>query len=322
MTKLEVRPFTDDHLEEAARLLARRHIRHRAAEPLLSGRFEGPAAALDELERTWSVDGASGAVALRGGTMVGYLVGAPRENPIWGNNAWIEAPGHALEEAEAVRDLYALAAARWVEEGRPRHSVLVPAHDIRLLDAWWRLGFGQQHAYGILEVPSETEITVPDGFEIRSPREDEIDELIDIDLALPGHQRLSPVFSGAPLWSREESREEWVETLAGNDEQIFIGAHDQRPVACWAYVPPERSSEHRGLLRPDHSTFLGFAATLPEFRGSGIGVALTDAGFAWAAEEGYPTMITDWRVTNLLSSRFWPRRGFRPSFLRLYRSIP
>jgi hypothetical protein len=27
-------------------------------------------------------------------------------------------------------------------------------------------------------------------------------------------------------------------------------------------------------------------------------------------------------VTNLLASRFWPRRGFRTSFLRLYRSIP
>jgi hypothetical protein len=33
-------------------------------------------------------------------------------------------------------------------------------------------------------------------------------------------------------------------------------------------------------------------------------------------------MLTDWRVTNLLASRFWPRRGFRTTFLRLYRSIP
>jgi hypothetical protein len=33
-------------------------------------------------------------------------------------------------------------------------------------------------------------------------------------------------------------------------------------------------------------------------------------------------MVTDWRETNLLSSRFWPARGFRPFFLRLYRSIP
>jgi hypothetical protein len=43
---------------------------------------------------------------------------------------------------------------------------------------------------------------------------------------------------------------------------------------------------------------------------------------ARAVEEGYRTMVTDWRVTNLLASRFWPNRGFRTSFLRLYRSIP
>ena len=45
-------------------------------------------------------------------------------------------------------------------------------------------------------------------------------------------------------------------------------------------------------------------------------------GRAWAHELGYPTMITDWRMTNLEASRFWPRRGFRETFLRLYRSIP
>ena len=55
---------------------------------------------------------------------------------------------------------------------------------------------------------------------------------------------------------------------------------------------------------------------------SGIGVALTDASLAAAAEDGYTAMVTDWRVTNLLASRFWPTRGFRPAFYRLYRSIP
>jgi hypothetical protein len=53
-----------------------------------------------------------------------------------------------------------------------------------------------------------------------------------------------------------------------------------------------------------------------------VGVALADAAFAWAHQRGYTTMVTDWRVANLLSSRFWPRRGFRTSFVRLYRSIP
>ena len=79
---------------------------------------------------------------------------------------------------------------------------------------------------------------------------------------------------------------------------------------------------HRGLVQPDGAACLGWAVSRPEVRGSGTGSALTDAAFAWAHEQGYAAMVTDWRETNLLSSRFWPARGFRRSFLRLYRSIP
>jgi GNAT superfamily N-acetyltransferase len=84
----------------------------------------------------------------------------------------------------------------------------------------------------------------------------------------------------------------------------------------------EHSTHHRGLGLPENACYLAYAVTLPKSRGSGIGVALTQAELAWAAEQGYRAMITDWRVTNLLASRFWPNRGFRPTFLRLYRSIP
>ena len=322
MSRLELVPFSDEHVEAAAALLAARHARHRVAEPLLSPRYEQPAAAQAELELLWRTAGASGAAGYRGGQLVGYLVGAPREHPMWGDNVFVEPAGHAVEEAEDLRDLYAVAAARWVEEGRPRHSVIAPAHDSAVLDAWWRLSFGQQQAHGIQEVRPQTERSIPEGFEIRPPREDEVEQLIDVDLALPQHQAASPVFGGGEPPTREESRDEWLETLAGNDETILIGARDRRPVACWAFVAAERTSSHVGLARPDDACHLGFAATLPDARGSGIGVALTEAGLAWAADAGYRTMITDWRVTNLLASRFWPRRGFRTSFLRLYRSIP
>ena len=36
---------------------------------------------------------------------------------------------------------------------------------------------------------------------------------------------------------------------------------------------------------------------------------------------GYGCVATDWRVTNLLSSRTWPRLGFAESFLRLHRLV-
>jgi ribosomal protein S18 acetylase RimI-like enzyme len=321
VSRLEILPFADEHLDHAAKLLAGRHARHRAAEPLLPARFEEVSVARDELEAAWRRENASGAAAYRGGRLVGYLVGAPREDS-WGPNVWVELPGHAVEEAETARDLYAHAAFRWVEEGQTRHYVLLPATDPDLVGAWYRLSFGQQHAHGIREVAGDVDVVLPEGFEIRGPDAGEIEALIDLDLALPDHQRRAPVFSMMSPPTRDESRTEWASTLAGDEETILIGSRDGRPVACWALVPLERSREHRGLMRPEGACFLGFAVTLPEARGSGIGVALTNASLASAAQQGYATMATDWRVTNLLASRFWPRRGFRETFLRLYRSIP
>jgi GNAT superfamily N-acetyltransferase len=317
MRAVQIQPFSEGHIDDAARLLGERHARHCSSEPLLRKEVDFAA----EVETLLAREGSSGAVALRDGRLVGYLLGAPREDS-WGPNIWVEAAGHAVEEAEDARDLYAAAAGHWVEQGRTAHYTLVPASDDALVDAWFRVGFGGQHAHGIREVPAHTEVEVPDGFEIRHPDPSEIDQLIDVGLALPKHQQKAPVFSQRPVPSQEEERQEWLDTFAGDEEEVLIGYLNARPVACWSVTSIERSGEHSGLARPESAAFLGFAATLPDSRGSGIGVALTDACFAWAAEHDYSTIVTDWRETNLLASRFWPRRGFRRMFLRLYRSIP
>ena len=321
MTGLELVAFSDEHLEDAARLLAARHARDRTFEPLLPERYEDPAEALPLLEEAWREDGVSGSAAVRHGRLCGYLIGASRDPEIWGENVWIELAGHAVEETEDARDLYAHAAARWVEEGRTRHYALVPSA-AGLVEAWFRLGFGQQQAHGFREVAERTEVRVPEGCEIRKPTESDVEALVEVDLALPSHQRASPIFSTRPLPSEEEIRKEWAATLADAEEEVLICTKNGRPAACWGYVPAERSSHYGGLMLPERACYLAFAATLPEARGSGMGLALTDAGLAWAAGQGYRAMVTDWRVTNLLASRFWPNRGFRSSVLRLYRSIP
>jgi hypothetical protein len=54
---------------------------------------------------------------------------------------------------------------------------------------------------------------------------------------------------------------------------------------------------------------------------AGAGRMLGERILALAPEAGYPTLVTDWRMTNLTSSRTWPRLGFRPTFYRLFRGI-
>ena len=117
-------------------------------------------------------------------------------------------------------------------------------------------------------------------------------------------------------------RDEILEDLAKPEVGELVAERDGRIVGAFELVPAERSSVHSGLARPEGAALLGWAATDPAVRGTGVGVALTEAAFAWARERGHDVMVTDWRVTNLLASRFWPQRGFRETFLRLYRHIP
>jgi ribosomal protein S18 acetylase RimI-like enzyme len=316
MPKLEIQPLADEHLDAAARLLAERHEAHRRAEPLLPAEVDFRA----EVGSLFAA-GASGAVAVRKGDVVGYLLGTHRENPVWGPNVWVELAGHAVREAEIVRDLYAAGARDWVERGWTRHYALVPASERDLLDAWFRLSFGAQHALGIREVPADQPPGVP-RVSIREADERDLDALIELAPLLGDHQAVTPVFGAVPRPSDEEIRADVADDLASDRVANLVAEIDDRIVANFVVCPLESSDMHSGLARPHGASFLGFAVTLPEARGSGAGVALTDACFAWARGRGYEVMSIDWRETNLLASRFWPARGFRRTFQRLYRSIP
>ena len=323
MSRLELRPFADEHLDAAAGLLAERHRRHRAAEATLPARFEGAAAAREEVEKAWRRDAASGAAAFLDGRLAGYLLGAPDDEAHWGGpNVWVGHAGHAVAEAELVRDLYGLAADRWVDEGRTRHYVQVPASEHELLDDWYRLCFGQQHASGVVEVPD-----VPWPETVREARPDDLEGVFELTPLIREHQAGAPVFSAnLRVETPEETRAAIVEEITNEEVGALVAAAGGRLVGGFIVASADQAGDSphafSGLARPERAAYLAWAVTRPEARGSGAGVALTDACFAWARRRGYETMVTDWRVTNLLSSRFWPRRGFRTSFLRMYRSIP
>ena len=320
MPGLQLRPFADEHLDDAAALLAERHRCHRLAEPLLPEAFEDPASARQAPSSSTRAEGASGSVALRGGRLVGYLIGSRRSGAMWGESAWIETPGHAAEDAETVRDLYGAAAAGWVESGVTRHYALVPATDAALVDAWFRLGFGQQQGLGIREVPAEA-ARLPDGVTVRRAGPADVDTVLQLDI-LGDFQAGPPTFAATTPPDPAELRAEVEEELADEDSPLFVAELDGSPVGLASAAPVSHSSLHGGLARPEGAGILGYAAVLPEARGSGAGLALTEAVYAWCRERRYGKVVVDWRVTNLLSSRFWPSRGFGTSFLRLYRSIP
>jgi GNAT superfamily N-acetyltransferase len=314
---MEIVPFGDEHLDAAAELLAARHRRHREVEPLLPDRYERPAEARAEIDASWREHDASGFAALADGALTGYLVGAPRA-PSWGPNVWIGYAGHAVEEPETVRDLYAAAAAGWVDRGWTTHYALVPAFDRELVDAWFRLAFGQMHVHAIRETPPAADVA----FEVRAATLDDLEGLLAIDHILPEHLNRAPVFARGEPDPPEVARKEWLEAIDDERTGAFVAVRDGRVVGAVLGVPAAYSSGNASLARPEGAGMLGYIATDAEVRGAGAGLALTNAVYRWAREQGYETLLTDWRAANLPSSRFFGRgRGFRPTFFRLHRLV-
>ena len=322
MPTIEIHAFEPEHVDDAARLLADRQRAQRTREPGLDPAFEDPAATRQEIEALLAADGVSGTVAVRGGSVVGYLLGVRRDDATWGPNVWVEGAGHAVADPQVVRDLYAIAAGRWVEEGRTNHHAIVPATEPALVDAWFSLDFGQQHVHAIRESPAPAfDPTVPDAITIRTATRSDIPAMAAIDVILPRHQSLSPVFSRLPVPTVEDAIVDLEADFDDTRYVTFVAEHDGRLVGTAVGCSIELSSMHGGITRPPSAGFLGFAAVLPDARGLGAGRALGETVLAWSRDAGYASVVTDWRSTNLQASRAWPALGFRPTFRRVHRSV-
>jgi GNAT superfamily N-acetyltransferase len=296
MRGLEIHPLSDLR-DEAATLLAERYGRQRAAEPLLPDAPDFEAQLVDD-----------GLVATRGGEAVAVLAGA-----VDGDTARVGFAGCAASEPEALRDLFAVLAGRWDVS---RFAIAVPASEGETVDVLFRLGFGCQFMWAVRE--TEAAAPVDFGGVIRPSTPSDLEELAQFDEILWTLQARSPSFSGLTVPSRDAFREEWSTLWEEPEHTDFVAERDGRVVGhALLYRRPA------GDLRvPADNIDLGHAATLDDVRGTGVGLALTAHVLAWADARGFRSMTTDWRSVNLLSSRFWPRRGFRPQYFRLYRAVP
>ncbi|HYL41151.1 MAG TPA: GNAT family N-acetyltransferase [Candidatus Binatus sp.] len=307
----------------AAELLAERHRRHRLAAPLLDPRYEEPEVAAREIEALLGGDRAEGWLATTsGGRPVGYLVGISKSEAAWGGNAWVESAGHAATGGAVVRALYAAAAEAWVDAGRTNHHVLVPASDDALVEAWFGLDFGQQFLHAVRPTPAPSFGVVPrTEMRIRRAVRADIPALVELELVLPRHGRLSPVFSRMEPEPIEEVRANLERDIDDPRWTVFVAEVGGRVVGSAVGCSITESSANSALIRPPIAGYLGGAAVLPDARGLGAGKALGETMMAWARDAGYPVIAIDWRSTNLEADRSWRGLGFEPTFRRLHRLV-
>ncbi|HET8528287.1 MAG TPA: GNAT family N-acetyltransferase, partial [Gaiellaceae bacterium] len=177
------------------------------------------------------------------------------------------------------------------------------------LDPWYRLGFAQMHAYAARASGSEP-FDLP-GVTLRQGTVEDIETALRLDRLVYEAQAAPPSFSPYEPDEREH-RQSWRETLEADDVDYRIAERAGRPVGHVTLYPDPGDGE---------ALHLASTAVVPEERGAGVGRLLTAFALRRAAELGLPRLRTNWRVTNLVASRYWPARGFELTHIRLVRRV-
>ncbi len=317
--------FTPDLFLPAAQLLAARHRFDRRSLPLLPKALEDETPALAAVQAAAAGEHTQGMAALENGRLVGYMLGALTLDMLWGRSAWVRPAGLALEpgqSAELARDMYAALAEQWVNWGVYFHFAVLPVSQPHLIEAFYHLSFGIEHIYALMECAPFIESAPPPapGLVVRRAGVNDRSTLEALSTITWQHQVQSPVF-GIHLPETEAGHiQQYGDLVADPEAQTWLAFNEQEQ-ALGVHVYYQVESAPDNLLAEDHYCELVAANTMPQQRRRGIARALLQAGLADQVQRGRTVCQTDWRATNLLSSRAWPSLGFKPYHYRLVRRI-
>lgn len=327
---LDIVPFADAHLEEAARLLSARYAALRRVRPEFPGRYERPEAAAASIHavrgpgaRVWQ-----GVAALRAGRLRGYLVASRALTHDTANLALFQPPRLALvplagyavdaeEGAALVGQLYAAALPAWLAAGLHVQQVAVPVDDADMPAAWQALGFGMERLRGVRPCVAEVEEPrITKGVAIRTATEDDAATVWALIRANLRYHAGSPIFAPYLVEAEEESRRGYGGVLHDRGCPHWLAERGGHVLGVLTLVPMFDAPE-----MPAGAVQVNQAYVLPQARGLGIGRTLLETAARWAAEHDYRCLVVDWWPANPWGGRFWPGHGFRPLVAQVRRSV-
>lgn len=317
-------PFSKDMLDDGAKLLSTNHrlLRTRGLS-LLPQRFEDPDVARQALQAVLAQPKTMGLAAIMEGKLIAYLIGTPTVNSIRGRHVWIHPAGLGIDPTQSLdlfRDLYAQLGTLWVRNGFFDHFVQAFAEQA-WLEPWLKLGFAYEQAHALHDLENFGCCHSPRNLDLVIRQATGADRRLvqSFSKLIPQAHAGSPVWGVALPEDLSEINEGYGELLDEQGTSIWLAFLGERPVGIHVY----RTWKDGGtdLLIPNGATRLTVASTVEDARGLGVSGSLLAVGLEDARSKGFRFCETDWRVTHLLSSRHWPRRGFVPVAYRLVRKV-
>jgi GNAT superfamily N-acetyltransferase len=293
-------PFTEAHIAPAVTLWRESYRHEQAANPLL------PARALMEPEWIAGALGKClanpGVALLYQGQLAGYMV-TGAQFPWKGQQAaLVPEYGHGADvqyRRAAYQRMYTHLAEEWVMHGQQLHLLAHFAHDRRLQETYYQLGFGALLAERLRDlspldaVPTKRVLVV---------QERDVRKLVALELEHNRYYRQSPIF----LY-KDADPEATLADLEAQAQQgdAFFVHYEQGEPRAYMVVGESNQGGEGFLLQQTQTAQIKGAYARPALRGQGVGRALLQAAIQWAREEGYRRLFVEHETANVTGARFW-----------------
>ncbi len=318
MIRSEFRAITKADIPAMADLLVSRQRLESGAFPFLQNCCLNTKHATGVLE-TLFLNSGIGTGAFVENELVGYIVGGIKTDPLRGRHVWVPYEGVAVREdqsPELIRALYAKVCAAWVKRGCFMHYVVVPLGNQAYFDAFQRLSFFIQQVHGAMNLGEYRPFVQASDIEVRIAGKPDREKMGRLSGIIQSYQNLAPTFELVLPEIMAEIKAGYEDTVEDGGMTVLLAETDGETLGFQLY-----EAAAPGLMAPDDCVELGVAGTDSSRMKTGIGKTLMNAGCSLMRERGFRYMITDWRITNLASSTFWPKCGFQPVAYRMARYI-
>lgn len=248
----------------------------------------------------------------------GYLLSEVVTGSRFGTYAYVPYEGVAVKQGKSsdfIRFMYAKIASRWIQLGCYDHTACIPLGNPTYIEAFLDLSFSIEQVHGILDLSEFRMFDDDSSVSVRHVQNGDRSRLQKMSSIISITQSASPSF--VPLNAEYMTMlYEGYGNLVNSDDIVLIAEKQEEIVGFSVFEVPLFD-----VMLPEGSLILDVAGVVPEYSRSGVGKQLMNCGYSMARGKGYNYLKTDWRVTNLSSSGFWSKCGFKKIAYRMSRYI-
>lgn len=306
----EMKPFSENHIDDAAKLFAAYYESNRALQPLLPEKdiLRQVPAALSGLV------GNPGVAAFREGMLVGYMIETGTAESFMGKRTalCIDLCAHCAveEEKESIyQKMYEQLSRIWVGNRYHTHEISYFANDKVLSFAFYRLGFGMTH-FELLRALAPIDGGNADVLIRKLESEEPIKQL---------NREHHAYYPNPPLFwiPHDEYDENEKDGILSGDIEVFAAFDRDKPVAFFSV---KKESAESWLLNDKRNLRIMGASAKEEYRHKGIGRALLRKVIDWAIQNDCDRLYVEGESANIYGGNFWIKH-FTPVVFSVRRCV-